>query len=72
MGKIHFYREYVDLAVKLMDAKSKIDDVKALKDVNEINFMLIARNRLWSLLMQRNSWIEESMRIIQKLVRCII
>lgn len=40
MGKIHFYREYVDLAVTLMDAKSKIDDVKALKDANEINFMI--------------------------------
>ena len=40
MGKIHFYREYVDLAVKLMDAKSKIEDIKALKDVNEINFMI--------------------------------
>lgn len=40
MGKIHFYRVYVDLAVKLMDAKSKIDDVKALKDTNEINYMI--------------------------------
>lgn len=37
---IHFYREYVDLAVNLMDAKSKIDDVKALNDANEINFMI--------------------------------
>lgn len=40
MGMIHFYREYVDLAVKLMDAKSIIDDVKALKDANEINLMI--------------------------------
>lgn len=40
MGTIHFYREYVDLAVKLMDAKSEFDDVKALNDANEINFMI--------------------------------
>lgn len=40
MGKIHFYREYVDLAEKLMNAKSKTDDIKALNDANEINFMI--------------------------------
>ena len=37
---IHFYREYVDLAVKLMDDKSEIDDVKAINDLNEIKFMI--------------------------------
>ena len=37
---IHFYREYVDLAVKLMDDKSEIDDVKAINDLNEIKFMV--------------------------------
>ena len=40
MGMIHFYREQVELAIKLIDAKSKHDDIKALNDVNEINIML--------------------------------
>ncbi len=37
---IYFYREYVDLAVKLMDDKSEIDDIKAINDLNEIKFMV--------------------------------
>lgn len=37
---IHFYREQVELAMKLIDTKGKQDDIKALKDVNEINFMI--------------------------------
>lgn len=40
MGTIHFYREQVELAVKLVNAKSKYDDIKALNDVNEINMMI--------------------------------
>lgn len=40
MGMIHFYREKVELAVKLIDAKSKYDDIKALNDVSEINMMI--------------------------------
>ena len=30
---IHFYKEQVELAVKLVDIKSKYDDIKASKDV---------------------------------------
>ncbi len=37
---IHFYREQVELAMKLIDTKSRQDDIKALNDVNEINFMI--------------------------------
>ncbi|MBO5145293.1 MAG: hypothetical protein J6C19_07120 [Lachnospiraceae bacterium] len=37
---IHFYREQVELAKKLIDTKSRQDDIKALNDVNEINFMI--------------------------------
>lgn len=37
---IHFYREQVELAKKLIDTKSKQDDIKALNDVNEINFVI--------------------------------
>ncbi len=40
MGMIHFYRELVELAMKLINTKSKQDDIKALNDVNEINFMI--------------------------------
>ena len=40
MGMIHFYREQVELAVKLIDTKSKQDDIKASNDINEINIML--------------------------------
>ncbi len=40
MGMIHFYRDQVELAKKLIDAKSKQDDIKALNDVNEINSMI--------------------------------
>ena len=40
MGMIHFYREKVELAVKLIDAKSKYDDIKAQNDVSEINMMI--------------------------------
>lgn len=40
MGMIHFYREQVELAKKLIDTKSKQDDIKALNDVNEINFVI--------------------------------
>lgn len=37
---IHFYREQVELAVKLIDSKSKYDDIKALNDVTQINTMI--------------------------------
>lgn len=37
---IHFYKEQVELAVKLIDIKSKYDDIKASKDVTEINTMI--------------------------------
>lgn len=40
MGMIHFYKEQVELAVKLVDIKSKYDDIKASKDVTEINTMV--------------------------------
>lgn len=40
MGMIHFYKEQVELAVKLIDIKSKYDDIKASKDVTEINAMI--------------------------------
>lgn len=40
MGVIHFYKEQVELAVKLIDGKSKYDDIKALNDVTEINTMI--------------------------------
>lgn len=37
---IHFYKEQVELAVKLVDIKSKYNDIKASKDVTEINTMV--------------------------------
>ncbi len=37
---IHFYKEQVELAVKLVDIKSKYDDIKASKDVAEIEAMI--------------------------------
>ena len=37
MGMIHFYKEQVEFAVKLIEIKSKYDDIKASKDVTEIN-----------------------------------
>ncbi len=37
---IHFYKEQVELAVKLVDIKSKYDDIKASKDVDEIEAMI--------------------------------
>lgn len=40
MGMIHFYRDQVEIAKKLIDAKSKQDDIKALNDINEINSMI--------------------------------
>ena len=40
MGMIHFYKEQVELAVKLIDIKSKYDDIKASNDVTEINTMI--------------------------------
>lgn len=40
MGVIHFYKEQVELAVKLIDGKSKYDDIKALNDVTQINTMI--------------------------------
>ena len=42
MGVIHFYKEQVELAVKLIDGKSKYDDIKALNDVTKINAMINA------------------------------
>ena len=40
MGMIHFYKEQVELAVKLIEIKSKYDDIKASNDVSEINTMI--------------------------------
>lgn len=40
MGIIHFYKEQVELAVKLIDIKSKYDDIKASNDLTEINTMI--------------------------------
>lgn len=37
---IHFYKEQVEFAVKLLEIKSKYDDIKASKDVTEINTMI--------------------------------
>lgn len=37
---IHFYKEQVEFAVKLIEIKSKYDDIKASKDVTEINTMI--------------------------------
>lgn len=37
---IHFYKKQVELAVKLIDIKSKYDDIKASKDITEINTMI--------------------------------
>ena len=37
---IHFYKEQVELAVKLIDKKSRYDDIKASNDVNEIYTMI--------------------------------
>lgn len=37
---IHFYREQVELAKKLIDIKSKRDDIKAQDDVTEIKSMI--------------------------------
>ena len=40
MGMIHFYREQIESAVKLIDTKSKYDDIKALNDINKINILI--------------------------------
>ena len=40
MGMIQFYREQVESAVKLIDIKSKYDDIKALNDINKINILI--------------------------------
>lgn len=37
---IHFYKEQVEFAIKLLEIKSKYDDIKASKDVTEINTMI--------------------------------
>lgn len=37
---IHFYKEQVEFALKLIEIKSKYDDVKASKDVTEIKTMI--------------------------------
>lgn len=37
---IHFYKEQVEFAVKLIDIKSNYDDIKASKDVAEIKTMI--------------------------------
>ena len=37
---IHFCKEQVGLAIKLIDIKSQYDDIKALNDVTEINTMI--------------------------------
>lgn len=37
---IHFYKEYVEFALKLIEIKSKYDDIKASKDVTEIKTMI--------------------------------
>lgn len=37
---IHFYKEQVEFALKLIEIKSKYDDIKASKDVTEINTMV--------------------------------
>lgn len=37
---IHFYKEQVEFSVKLLEIKSKYDDIKASKDVTEINTMI--------------------------------
>lgn len=37
---IHFYKEKVELAKKLIDTKSMYDDIKAEKDLGEIIFAL--------------------------------
>lgn len=37
---IHFYKEQVEFAVKLLEIKSKYDDIKASKDITEINTMI--------------------------------
>lgn len=37
---IHFYKEKVELAKRLIDAKSIYDDMKAAKDLDEISFTL--------------------------------
>lgn len=37
---IHFYKEQVEFALKLIEIKSKYDDIKASKDITEINTMI--------------------------------
>ena len=37
---IHFYKEQVEFALILIEIKSKYDDIKASKDVTEINTMV--------------------------------
>lgn len=37
---IHFYKEQVEFALKLIEIKSKYDDIKASKDVTEIKTMI--------------------------------
>lgn len=43
---IHFYREQVELAVKLVDIKSEYDNMKGLKDVTEINISVKDNNNI--------------------------
>ncbi len=40
MGMIHFYKQQVESALKLIDIKSKYDDIKASNDVTEIKSMI--------------------------------
>lgn len=37
---IHFYKEQVEVALKLIEIKSQYDNIKASKDVTEINIMI--------------------------------
>lgn len=37
---IHFYKEHVEFALRLIEIKSKYDDIKASKDVTEIKTMI--------------------------------
>lgn len=37
---IHFYKNQVELAERIIDVKSTYDDIKAADDLNEINYML--------------------------------
>lgn len=44
MGMIHFYKQQVESALKLIDIKSKYDDIKASNDVTEIKTMINIAN----------------------------